>query len=94
MQSLHGQYDYAVIDTPSALSILTVNALTASDGVIIPMTADKDSIDGVQQLITIITTVKNYCNKELEILGIVITKYDSRTTLAKDMDEIKKQSKE
>lgn len=87
LESLQSKYDYCIIDTPSALSICTVNAFTASNGVIIPARAEEDSKQGIELIYPIIQTVKKYCNAAVEIYGIVITAYDHRTTLSKDMRE-------
>lgn len=79
------KYDYILIDTPPALSILTVNAFTAADGVIIPMNGDIFSLQGLSQLHETVKRVKLYCNKELEIDGIVLTKFDNRTLLSREV---------
>lgn len=86
------KYDYVIIDTPPALGILTVNALTASHSAIIPAQADIYSVQGILQLNGTIETVKKYCNKNLTIRGIVLTRYNSRAVLnkqlAKKLEEI------
>lgn len=78
-------YDYVIIDTPPALGILTVNALTAADGAIIPAQADIYSIQGINALYGTVQTVKRYCNPELKILGIVLTRYNSRTIISREV---------
>lgn len=78
-------YDYVVIDCPPSLGILTINALTASDGVIIPAQADIYSIQGIGGLYSTIESVKRYTNSKLTILGILITRYNSRTVLTKEL---------
>lgn len=78
-------YDYIVIDTPPALGTLTVNALTASDKVLIPSQADVFSLQGIGQLANTLNSVKSYCNPALEILGIVLTRYSSRAVLSRDL---------
>lgn len=78
-------YDYIIIDTPPALGILTINALTASDSVIIPAQADIYSIDAIGQLYSTITAVKKYTNKELSIAGILLTRFSDRTVLSRDL---------
>lgn len=87
LEAVTDLYDYCIIDTPPELGILTSNALTACNGVIIPAFADADSLEGIQQLYGSIQTIKKYCNPAIEAYGIVITKYNQRTTLAKDMRE-------
>ena len=76
-----GQYDYIVIDTPPSLGILTMNALTASNYVIVPVQADVYSLQGIGQLSQTMQTVKRYCNPGLTIAGILITRYNSRAVL-------------
>lgn len=81
-------YDYCIIDTPPALGILTVNALTAATAAIIPAQADIYSLQGITQLSGTITTVKKYCNPELKILGIVLTRYNGRAIISKELAEL------
>ena len=82
------KYDYCILDTPPALGTLTVNALTACNGVIIVTQADTYSLQGIGQLARTIQTVKKYCNRELSIIGIAITRYSSRAVLTRDMTEL------
>ena len=89
-----GQYDYAIIDTPPTLSILSINALAAADTVIIPAQADIYSLQGITQINGTITTVRKYCNSRLTIDGILLTRYNGRTTISKDMAEALKQTAE
>lgn len=79
------QYDYIIIDTPAQLGTLTVNALTASNSVIIPVQAEIYSLQGIGQLNKAIEAVKKYCNKDLSIRGILITRYNGRAVISKDM---------
>jgi chromosome partitioning protein len=88
LEPLYDRYDYIILDTPPALGILTVNALTASTGVIIPSQADIYSLQGIDQLVGTIDTVKKYCNAALDIKGILITRYNARTILTQDITEI------
>lgn len=85
---LKGNYDYCIIDTPPALGILTVNALTACDGVIIPAQADLFSLQGIGQLNGTIETVKKYCNRNLKVKGIVLTRYSNRSIISREMAEM------
>jgi len=87
LTEIQKNYDYIVIDTPPALSILTINAFTAAQKLIIPMEADMFSLQGLGQLHTTILQVKKYSNKDLEIGGILLTKHNPRTNLAKDILE-------
>lgn len=81
-------YDYVIIDTPPALGILTINALTACNGIIIPAGADIYSLQGISQLTGTIETVKKYCNNSLEILGILLTRYNSRAIISREVAEM------
>lgn len=88
LEPLLGEYDYIILDTPPALGTLTINALTACNSVIIPAQADIYSLQGIGQLSQTIQTVKKYCNKDLSIKGLLVTRYNARTVLAKDMAEL------
>lgn len=81
------QYDYILLDTPPALSILTINAFTASHTIIIPMLADIFSLQGIAQLNDTIVRVKKYCNPTLSVSGILLTKYNSRTLLSREIKD-------
>lgn len=71
-------YDFCIIDTAPSLNVLTVNALTAADYVIIPLTVDTYALQGMVQLQGFIENVKQYTNKDLKVLGMVRTAYDPR----------------
>lgn len=85
LASLVPKYDYIFIDTPPALSILTVNAFTASDSILIPMHADIFSLQGIAQLSETVDRVRRYCNPELVVAGIVLTKFNKRSTLSREI---------
>ena len=85
LSTVKDKYDFIFIDTPPALSILTVNAFTASDFIIIPMLADIFSLQGIAQLSETIERVKKYCNPNLKIEGIVLTKFNKRTILSREI---------
>lgn len=87
LEPIQDNYDYIIIDTPPSLGILTLNSLGASDKCVITSQADIFSIQGIGQLNQTIEAIKKYCNPKLEIAGILITRYNSRTILAKDMAE-------
>lgn len=85
LNSVKDKYDYIFIDTPPALSILTVNAFTASDYIIIPMLTDIFSLQGIAQLSETIDRVRKYCNSNLKVEGILLTKYNKRTILSREI---------
>ena len=85
---IQDNYDYILIDTPPALGVLTINALTACTGIIIPAQADTYSLQGINQLYATIETVRQYCNSSLEIKGILLTRYSSRAILSRDISDI------
>jgi chromosome partitioning protein len=92
LEPLGGLYDYCIIDTPPALGILTINALTACNGAIIPAQADIYSLQGISQLHTTIETVKQYCNPALTIKGIVLTRYNSRAIISREVADMIEQT--
>lgn len=86
LELIRGQYDFIIIDTPPALNITTMNALTAADRVIIPAQADIFSLDAVQKLhSTAIETIRKYTNKGIIVDGILLTRYKGRNILTKEM---------
>lgn len=84
LEPLQQAYDYCVIDCPPALGILTINALTAADGVIIPAGADLYSLEGIEDLYEAIEPVRKYCNPKLTIMGVLLTRYNPRSILSRD----------
>lgn len=85
LEDVAGDYDYCIIDTPPALGILTVNALTACNGCIIPAQADFLSLQGIGQLHGTIETVRKYCNPGLMVYGIVLTRYSARAVITREV---------
>ena len=83
LEKIKERYDYIVLDTPPALSILLTNALTAADKVIIPLTSDRFGLQGLTQLHDTIEDVKQYTNPKLKVDGLLLVKYNGRTNLAK-----------
>ena len=75
-------YDYIIIDCPPALSMLTLNAMTTADAVLVPIQCEYYALEGLSQLIHTIELVKDRLNSELEIEGILFTMYDARTNLS------------
>lgn len=88
LEPLRDDYDYVIIDTPPALGILTVNALVASAGVIVPAQADIYSLQGIGQLHGTIQAVKKHCNPSLEVMGILLTRYSGRATISREIAEM------
>lgn len=84
-------YEYIVIDCPPSLGIVTLNAFTASDSVLIPVQCEYYALEGLGQLINTINLVKKHLNKNLEIEGALLTMYDARTNLSNQVvKEVKK----
>lgn len=94
LEKVQGRYEYCIIDTPPALGILTVNALTACHGAIVPAQADIFSLQGIVQLHGTFKTVQRYCNPALALLGIVLTRYNSRAIISRDAAKLIEQSAE
>lgn len=82
LEKIRDQYDYILIDCPPSLGLLTVNALTASDSVLIPLQCEYYSLEGLTQLMHTIKLVKRALNPDLKVEGIVITMYDARVNLS------------
>ena len=85
---IQARYDYIILDTPPALGILTVNALTACTWAIIPAQADTYSLQGIAQLYNTIDAVRRYCNPTLIVKGILLTRHGGRTILSRDMADM------
>ena len=89
--SVSADYDYIIIDCPPSLGMLTVNALVASDGILVPMQAEFYAVEGLSQLISTTKRVKKLYNEDLQIVGILITMYNKRLLLSMQvMDELQK----
>jgi chromosome partitioning protein len=82
LDAVRDQYDYIIIDCPPSLGMLTVNAMTASDGVVIPMQCEFFALEGLSQLMFTISRIKTHYNKELNVTGILITMHNNRLILS------------
>ena len=88
---LKTKYDYIFIDCSPSLGLLTINALTAADAVIIPIQSEYYALEGLSQLMNSITLVKQHLNPALEVDGVVLTMYDNRSLISRQIaEEIKK----
>lgn len=87
LQEIKSNYDFIIIDTPPSLSLLTINAFTTANFILIPMLADVFSMQGIAQLNSTINQVKKYCNPHLSIIGILLTKFTTRQNLNKGIKE-------
>lgn len=91
LSRVQDRYDYIIIDTPPALNILTVNAYVASNSLIIPMVPEILSLLGVSQIKETIDTVRHFYNSDLKVLGILLTKFNQRINLAREVREMAEQ---
>ncbi|BDF35931.1 sporulation initiation inhibitor protein Soj [Lachnospiraceae bacterium] len=82
IKDIRDNYDYIIIDCPPSLSMLTINAMTTADTVLVPIQCEYYALEGLSQLIHTVELVKERLNPELEIEGVVFTMYDARTNLS------------
>jgi chromosome partitioning protein len=83
-------FEYIIIDCPPSLGLLTINALTAAEGLIIPIQCEYYALEGLSKLLDSVRLVKTHLNPKLEVFGVVMTMYDSRTRLAQQVvDEVR-----
>ena len=87
IKNIRRKYDFIIIDCPPALGMLTVNAMTAADTVIVPIQCEFYALEGLTQLIYTIDLIKKQLNKHLQIEGVVFTMYDSRNNLSQEVVE-------
>jgi len=87
IEKLDGKYKYIIIDSPPSLGLLTINVLTASNSIIIPIQCEYYALEGLSQLLNSIRLVQKHLNKNLEIEGVLITMYDNRLNLSKQVAE-------
>jgi len=81
-QTIQNDYDFIIMDCPPSLGLLTINALTAANGVIVPIQSEYYALEGLTQLMDTINIVKKHLNPSLDIFGVVVTMFDSRTQLS------------
>jgi chromosome partitioning protein len=87
LATIRGKYDYILVDCPPSLNLLTVNALTAADTVIIPMQCEYFALEGLTDLINTIRKIREALNPNLRIEGLLRTMYDGRNTLSNEVSE-------
>ena len=87
IEKIKGEFDYIIIDCPPSLNILTVNALTTADSVLVPIQCEFYALEGLSQLLHTVNLVRERINGGLRIEGIVFTMYDSRTNLSNQVVE-------
>ncbi len=87
LKKVEKYYDYITIDCPPSLGLLTINALTASDSIIIPIQCEYFALEGLSQLMNTIKLVKKHLNKKLEIEGVSLTMYDGRAIVSRQIAE-------
>ncbi len=85
VEVLRQRFDFVIVDCPPSLSLLTVNALVAADGIMIPIQAEYYALEGVRDLMGTIDMVQKSLNPELEITGVLVTMYDERTKLSQQV---------
>ncbi len=91
LEKVKGMYDYILIDCPPSLGLLTINALAAADSAIIPIQSEYYALEGLSQLMNTIALVRQHLNKSLKVEGVVLTMYDGRSLISKQIAaEIKK----
>lgn len=94
-KEIDGLYDYIIIDCPPSLGLLTLNALTAADSILIPIQSEYYALEGLSQLMDTIKLVQKHLNSSLEIEGVLMTMYDTRTNLSVQVfEEVKKHFKD
>ena len=85
LADVEADYDYILIDCPPSLGLLTVNALTAADSVLIPLQCEYYALEGLTQLLATLDLIRDHLNPELDIKGVVLTMFDARTKLSADV---------
>jgi chromosome partitioning protein len=90
IEPIRRDFEFIIIDCPPSLGLLTINALTATDGLVIPIQCEYYALEGLSKLLDSVRLVKTHLNPQLEVFGVVMTMYDSRTRLAQQVvDEVR-----
>lgn len=87
VESIVSDFEFVIVDCPPSLGLLTINALTAADGLVIPIQCEYYALEGLSKLLDSVRLVKTHLNPSLEVFGVVMTMYDSRTKLAQQVVE-------
>lgn len=91
LDMIRSRYDFIIIDCPPSLGLLTVNALTASDTILVPIQCEYYALEGLSQLMNTVKIVQRHLNKQLSVEGVVLTMFDARTNLSiQVVEEVKK----
>jgi chromosome partitioning protein len=85
LEEIDGKYKFVIIDSPPSLGLLTVNVLTAADSIIIPIQCEYYALEGLSQLLNSIRLVQKHLNTDLSIEGILVTMYDNRLNLSRQV---------
>jgi len=85
LEPIRAHYDYILIDSPPSLGLLTINSFTASDEIFIPLQAQYLALQGLTKLLEVVEKIKKRLNKDLKVGGVLITQYDSRKVLNRDV---------
>lgn len=85
LRPLREEYDYVLVDCPPSVGLITINALTAADSVLIPLQCEYYALEGLSQLLATIELVREHLNPSLRIAGVLLTMFDARTTLSADV---------
>jgi len=94
IEGIRDKYDFIIIDCPPSLGLLTLNALTAADTVLVPIQCEYYALEGLGQLLSTISLVQKYLNKSIEVEGVLLTMFDARTNLSMQVvEEVKKHFK-
>lgn len=91
LQGIRDDYDYILIDCPPSLGLITINALTASDKILVPIQCEYYALEGLSQLVNTVNLVRKHLNPTLEVEGVVLTMFDARTNLSiQVVEEVKR----